>query len=97
LPADSRVDAVEALTASLGDAGDVFEPLTALVSHSLLRQEEQPDGEPRFAMLETIHAFARERLAEAGDEDAALTWASCSPSPRRRRPTCAARAAECLV
>ena len=65
------VDAVEELTESLGDAGDVFEPLTALVSHSLLRQDEQPDGEPRFAMLETIHAFARERLAEAGDEDAA--------------------------
>jgi non-specific serine/threonine protein kinase len=65
------VGAAEALTASLGDARDVLEPLTALVSHSLLRQDEQPDGEPRFTMLETIHAFARERLAEAGDEDAA--------------------------
>ena len=65
------VDAVEALMAALGDACDVLEPLTALVSHSLLRQDEQPDGEPRFAMLETIHAFAREQLAEAGEEDAA--------------------------
>jgi len=65
------VGAAEALTASLGDACDVLEPLTALVSHSLLRQDEQPDGEPRFAMLETIHAFARERLAEAGEEDSA--------------------------
>ena len=63
------VGTAEALTASLGDAGDVLEPLTALVSHSLLRQDEQPDGEPRFAMLETIHAFARERLVEAGEED----------------------------
>jgi len=64
------VEAVEALMASLGDACDVLEPLTALVSHSLLRQDEQSDGEPRFAMLETVHAFARERLVEAGDEDA---------------------------
>jgi len=65
------VGAADALAESLGDAGDVLEPLTALVSHSLLRQDEQPDGEPRFAMLETIHAFARDRLVEAGEEDAA--------------------------
>ena len=65
------VGAAEALTVSLGDGRDVLESLTALVSHSLLRQDEQPDGEPRFAMLETIHAFARDRLAEAGEEDAA--------------------------
>ena len=65
------VGAAEALAASLGDPRDVLEPLTALVSHSLLRQDEQPDGEPRFAMLETIHGFARERLAEAGEEDGA--------------------------
>jgi non-specific serine/threonine protein kinase len=65
------VGAAEALAASLGDRCDVLESLTALVRHSLLRQDEQPDGEPRFAMLETIHAFARDRLAEAGEEDAA--------------------------
>ena len=63
---------------------DVLEPLTALVSHSLLRQDEQPDGEPRFAMLETIHAFARERLAEAGEEDAARR-AHLRPHARHRR------------
>jgi non-specific serine/threonine protein kinase len=65
------VGAAEALSAASGEGQDVLEPLTALVSHSLLRQDEQPDGEPRFAMLETIHAFARERLAEAGEEDVA--------------------------
>ena len=65
------VGAAEALTASFGDGHDVLEPLTALVSHSLLRQDEQPDGERRFAMLETIHAFARDRLTEAGEENAA--------------------------
>jgi predicted ATPase len=65
------VGAAEALSTSLGDRGDVLESLTALVSHSLLRQDEQPDGEPRFAMLETIHAFARDRLVEAGEEDGA--------------------------
>ena len=32
---------------------DVFDGLERLVEHSLLRQEEEPEGEPRFAMLET--------------------------------------------
>lgn len=44
--------------------------LVALVNHSLLRQEEGNDGEPRFFMLETVRAFALERLSESGEEDA---------------------------
>jgi non-specific serine/threonine protein kinase len=35
----------------------------------LVRRELQADGEPRFAMLETIREFARERLAARGRED----------------------------
>ena len=47
-----------------------LESLSALVDVSLLRRVESRDGEPRFAMLETIRDFARERLAESGEERA---------------------------
>jgi predicted ATPase len=46
---------------------DVLEGLAALVDHSLLRQEEQVDGEPRFLMLETIREFGLERLETGGE------------------------------
>jgi predicted ATPase len=49
---------------------DILEGLTALVDNSLLRQEETPDGEPRFSMLEIIRAYAVERLAESGETPA---------------------------
>jgi predicted ATPase len=41
--------------------------VSALVSRSLLRQQEQPDGEPRFSMLETIREYALERLEMRGE------------------------------
>ncbi len=57
------------------DDSQTFESLEALVDQSLVRQEERavPDGrtEPRFGMLETIRAYARERLAEAGEDQVA--------------------------
>jgi tetratricopeptide (TPR) repeat protein len=37
------------------------------MNNSLLRQEDAGDGEPRFGMLETIRAYAIERLAESGE------------------------------
>ncbi len=46
---------------------DILESLTSLVNNSLLRQEETSDGETRFGMLETIRAYALERLAERGE------------------------------
>lgn len=46
---------------------EILESLTSLVNNSLLRQEETTDGEPRFGMLETIRAYALERLAENGE------------------------------
>lgn len=47
---------------------DVIADLSSLVDKSLLRQEEQPDGQPRFFMLETIREFASECLVAAGEE-----------------------------
>jgi predicted ATPase/class 3 adenylate cyclase len=44
--------------------------LSTLIDNNLLRQEEQPDGEPRFRMLESIRAYANERLAESEEADA---------------------------
>jgi predicted ATPase len=48
---------------------DVLDGLSSLVDKSLLRQEEGVGGEPRFAMLETIHEYAREKLEQSGDAE----------------------------
>jgi predicted ATPase/class 3 adenylate cyclase len=65
------LEAAEAVATSEGDPGlDVPDGLASLVDKSLVRQDEQPDGEPRFWMLETIREYARERLAASGEEEA---------------------------
>jgi predicted ATPase/transcriptional regulator with XRE-family HTH domain len=59
------LEAAEAVCAHDGDLGiAVVDGLSALVDHSLVRQEVGPDGEPRFTMLETLREYALERLAE---------------------------------
>ncbi|MDP9321496.1 MAG: adenylate/guanylate cyclase domain-containing protein [Chloroflexota bacterium] len=50
-------------------ATDVLDGIERLVDHSLLRERAQPDGQPRFEMLETIREYARERLTEGDDAD----------------------------
>jgi predicted ATPase/class 3 adenylate cyclase len=47
---------------------DPLEGLAALVDRSLLQQMDDPRGEPRFSMLETIREYAREQLADDGPE-----------------------------
>lgn len=47
---------------------DALEGITSLVDKSLIRRAD-PDGHPRFAMLETIREFALERLAAENDLD----------------------------
>jgi non-specific serine/threonine protein kinase len=44
----------------------VVEGIGSLVDQSLLQKVESPSG-PRYAMLETVRQFARERLQESGD------------------------------
>jgi len=59
---------LEAAEAVCGADG-LLTGLSTLIDNNLLRQEEQPDGEPRFTMLETIRAYAVERLEARGEAD----------------------------
>ncbi len=43
--------------------------MTSLANKGLLRPIAGADGEPRFVMLETIRAYATERLEESGDAE----------------------------
>ena len=63
-------EAAEAVVPAAGrPAIDVLSGLTALVDHSLVRQD-QLAGEPRFSMLETIREYGREQLAACTEQQA---------------------------
>jgi len=67
----STLEAAEAVCNAHTDLEiDVLEAVAGLVDKSLLRQEEQADGEPRLLMLETIREYALERLAASGEAEA---------------------------
>jgi predicted ATPase/class 3 adenylate cyclase/Tfp pilus assembly protein PilF len=64
------LEAIEAICDAEGDLPvDTFEGVSSLLDKSLLRQEEGPDGEPRFVMLETVHEYAREKLQESAEAE----------------------------
>ncbi len=66
----SNLDAVEAVCNLEGDLEiDLLDGLALLIDHSLLRSETQPDGEPRFLMVQTIREFAATRLVASGEMD----------------------------
>ncbi|HEX9438481.1 MAG TPA: NB-ARC domain-containing protein, partial [Roseiflexaceae bacterium] len=65
------IEAVEAVCNAEGDLPmDIIDGIAALTDKSLLRQEEGIDGEPRFTMLQTIRAYALDRLEALGSAEA---------------------------
>jgi predicted ATPase/DNA-binding CsgD family transcriptional regulator len=66
LEAIASVCSLEGERAGLGDLLDL---LGSLVDHSLLQQQPQVDGEPRFWMLETIREYAVQQLRARGEAD----------------------------
>ena len=48
---------------------DVLDGLTALVDHSMVLTDADPERDSRFRMLETVREYGLERLTEHGDTD----------------------------
>jgi predicted ATPase/DNA-binding CsgD family transcriptional regulator len=64
------LDAASAIaSASLDRTVDVFDGVTALIEHSLLRQRAGSDDEPRYQMLEVVREYALVRLTDANERD----------------------------
>jgi predicted ATPase len=61
------LEAIEAICDSEGDLP--VDGISSLLDKSLLRQEEGPNGEPRFVMLETVHEFAREKQGKSPEAE----------------------------
>jgi len=62
------LEAAQAVSNAKGDlALDVLKGVTTLVNHNLLTQVEQPSGEARFGMLETIREYGLTQLASSGE------------------------------
>jgi predicted ATPase len=62
------LESVEAVCDTRGDLGlDLLDAMASLVDKSLAQQLDQPIGESRFAMLETIREYASEKLEASGE------------------------------
>jgi predicted ATPase/class 3 adenylate cyclase len=61
---------VEAICGPASDVGgDILDGLMELADQSLIKVEESTYGEPRFRLLDTIRAYAAERLEVDGEVD----------------------------
>jgi predicted ATPase/class 3 adenylate cyclase len=60
----ARLDAVEDVVGA-----DALDLVTSLVGKNLVRRGDDPDGEPRYWMLETIREYASELLASTADAE----------------------------
>ena len=58
-----------AISAVASGGADAFDRVADLADAALLRVADGPDGEPRARMLQTVQAFARAALHEAGEWD----------------------------
>ncbi len=63
----ARLDAIQAVHHN--PDGDVIRTIAGLIDKSLLRRRDDPDGQPRFWLLETIRQHADERLTEEDATD----------------------------
>lgn len=64
----ATLEAAEEVCGGAGEA--VLDALLSLADKSLLRVEPDPHGQPRLSMLETVRAFARERLEASPEREA---------------------------
>ncbi|NTU79059.1 MAG: LuxR family transcriptional regulator [Chloroflexales bacterium] len=65
----AALEAAAAVCAADGEPEtDLLAQLGVLIDQSLVHQTPQPDGLPRFTLLETIRAYALEQLAAQGEE-----------------------------
>ncbi len=65
------LDAAEAVCDFDGTLGiGVLDGISSLIENSLVREQDDPEGEPRFSMLESIREYSHERLADTEEAQA---------------------------
>jgi non-specific serine/threonine protein kinase len=85
-------------SAALSTQHSVLNLVSSLIDKNLVRRADEMDGEPRFAMLETIREYGGEQLVANGEETAArrahAAWclalsdiAPADPGPRSVDPS----------
>jgi tetratricopeptide (TPR) repeat protein len=73
------------------DCPALFDILGELVDNSLLRKDQASDGSVRYGLLESIRAYAADKLAGTGEVDPALRIASAVAAVQGRHAACFAR------